>query len=294
MMRVAMRIAVPAGMAMVGLALFVGSPAMAQTAAPLAGGDGPVEVEATYSLEWHQDRRAYVARGDAVIRQGEASLSGDVITAYYRDIGDGETEIFQVTAEGNVVVEDPTSRATGDQAVYDADRGVYVLTGEDLRYESGTDVVTARDSLEYWAADDLAVARGDAVAQGDGQRVEADVLTANFAEGADGAREISVVSAMGNVLITDGPNVASGDEGVYDLRTSVATLDGNVYLSDGENTIRGAYAEMNLDTGMRRVLAGDDGRVQGLLIPGQAPVTPQTLAPQPAPQPSAPEPAAAP
>lgn len=270
-----MRTAILAGVAVLALAAPVGPPAIAQTDAPLAGGDGPVEVEATYSLEWHQDRQAYVARGNAVVRQGEASLSGDVITAYYRDTDNGDTEIFQLTAEGNVVVEDATSRATGDQAVYDADRGIYVLTGEDLRYESAGDVVTARDSLEYWVADDLAVARGDAVAQQEGQRVEADVLTATFAEGADGTREISVVNAVGNVLITDGLNVASGDEGVYDLQTSVATLEGNVYLSDGDNTIRGAYAEMNLDTGMRRVLAGDDGRVQGLLLPGEGPVTPQ-------------------
>ncbi len=269
------RISVPATALAALAVLSLSAPAGAQTGAPLAGGDGPVEVEATFSLEWHQDRQAYVARGDAVVRQGEASLSGDVITAYYRDTGAGETEIFQVTAEGNVVVEDATSRATGDQAVYDADRGIYVLTGENLRYESAGDVVTARDSLEYWAQDDLAVARGDAVAQQEDQRVEADILTATFAEGADGTRAISLVNAVGNVLITDGVNVASGDEGVYDLETSVATLEGNVYLSDGDNTIRGGYAEMNLDTGMRRVLAGDDGRVQGLLIPGQGAVTPQ-------------------
>ena len=267
-----MRTALLAGLVWLILAV---PAAVAQTGTPLAGGDGPVEVDASYSLEWHQDRQAYVARGDAVLRQGESSLSADVITAYYREVGDGDTEIFQLTGEGNVVVEDATSRATGDQVVYDADRGIYVLTGDDLRYESGGDVVTARDSLEYWVEEDLAVARGEAVALRESQQVEADVLTANFAEGADGTRQISLVTALGNVLIIDGPNVASGDEGIYDLQTSIATLEGNVYLNDGENTIRGAYAEMNLDTGMRRVLAGDDGRVQGLLIPGEGVAAPQ-------------------
>lgn len=267
------------------LALGLGQAALAQDAAEgqpaeesqglgaqLGGDDEPIAIDASESLEWMSEEQLYVARGDARMRQGDTEIQADVLTASYRELPDGGTEIYRATAEGNVVITTPTETVTGDHGIYDLDENKFVLTGDDLRLETPTETITARDSLEYWQADQLAIARGDAVAirpneSGGQDRIEADVLTAEFVEGEDGSLVIDVVNAEGNVVITTATDVARGSEGVYDVTEQIATLSGDVRLTRGDNQLNGERAEVDLETGVSRLLAGSDGRVRGLLVP---------------------------
>ena len=53
------------------------------------------------------------------------------------------------------------------------------MTGRDLKLTTPNDVLTARDSLEYWSQKHMAVARGNAVVvTNDGRRLAADTLVA--------------------------------------------------------------------------------------------------------------------
>jgi lipopolysaccharide export system protein LptA len=90
----------------------------------------------------------------------------------------GSTEIFRVEAIGNVVLKHEASTVTGERAVYDIDQGIAVVTGKNLKLTTATDVVTARDSLEWYEARQIAVARGDAVATRAPKTIKADILTA--------------------------------------------------------------------------------------------------------------------
>ncbi|HET8728138.1 MAG TPA: LptA/OstA family protein [Alphaproteobacteria bacterium] len=256
------------------LALLWPGVTMAQSV-DLGGSDQPVEIDAAESLEWHSEEQLYVARGDAVLRQGDTEVRADTLTAHYRELASGDTEIYRVEADGSVVIETPTERAQGDHGVYEVDRDVFVLTGGDLRLDTEDGTITARDSLEYWQGAQRAIARGNAVAvqtaEGGGEnRIEADVLTAELAEGPDGSLEIQVIDATGGVTITTPTDVARGREGVYNLQTDIATLTGDVRLTRGQNQLNGDYAEVNLETGVSRLLArpGEgEGRVRGLLVP---------------------------
>ncbi|WP_366655430.1 LptA/OstA family protein [Fodinicurvata sp. EGI_FJ10296] len=234
--------------------------------------DEPIEVDAAEALEWFEEEQIYVARGDARMRQGDGTIYGDVLTAHYRETEDGETEIYRFVAEGNVVAENPTERATGDRGVYELDDDVFVLTGSEVSYETPIERVTASDRLEYWQSRNLARAIGDAMAvnKEDGNQISADELVAEFGENDNGDRSISVVNAEGNVEIITDTDVAHGDEGVYDLRTGIATLTGNVALTRGDNQLEGDVAEVNMNTGASRLLSsGEEGtgdRVRGLLF----------------------------
>lgn len=245
-----------------------------QSGAALDTGEGlPVAVDAAGAIEWHQDQKAYVARGDAVARRGDLTVAADVLIAYYRDMPQGGTEIWRLAAEGNVRITTPTQEVTGDRAVYDIDRTVAVVTGDGLKLTTPTDVVTARDSLEYWEAERIAVARGDAVALRGDNRVNADVLVGLFEETPAGALDMRRIDAQGNVVITTPTDVARGESGVYDLRTEIATLTGDVDLTRGRNHLHGDSAEVNMKTGVSRLVTLADGgprRVQGLFIPGEA------------------------
>ncbi|UEM22144.1 hypothetical protein JL100_005175 [Skermanella mucosa] len=269
------------------LGVLQGVPARAQGLGGGTGGDGlPIAVDADQAIEWHQEQKAYVARGNAVAKRGDVTIEGDTLVAYYREMPSGGTEIFRLAADGKVHIFSPEQNVYGDRAVYDVDKQVAVVTGSDLRLVTPTDVVTARDSLEYWETQKLAVARGDAVAVREANRVSADVLVGLFAEGAGGALEMTRIDAQGNVVITTPTDVARGREGVYNLKTNIATLTGDVRLTRGDNHLNGQTAEVNMNTGVSRLLSTGNRtgeRVRGLFVPGQQPGGAQPAPGQPAP-----------
>lgn len=264
---------------LLGILLLAAPAAFAQVPGRGSPGDGkslPLSVDADRSIEWHQEQKAYVARGNAVATRGDMTVSSDVLIAYYREIPSGGTEIWRLAAEGGVVLSTPTQKVEGDRAVYDVDRQVMVVTGDGLKLTTPTDVVTARDSLEYWADRRLAVARGDAVAVRDRNKVSADLLVGQFEEDASGSLRMRRIDAQGNVVVTTPTDVARGERGVYDLVTEVATLTGGVKLTRGKNQLNGDAAEVNMKTGVSRLVntGGGPARVRGLFVPGDQPGAP--------------------
>lgn len=251
---------------------------------PAKGSPLPIDVNADQAIEWHQNEKAYVARGNASATRGDTTVYADVLTAFYRDVPHGGTEIFRLAADGHVRIKSPTDEAFGDRGIYDIDRKVAVLTGDHLKLVTQTDIVTARDDLEYWDERKLAVARGDAVAVriANQNRIRADVLIGEFQDNPQGQLVMNRMDARGNVVVTTQTDIARGDQGVYDLATDIAVLTGDVKITRGQNQINGAVAEVNMKTGISRMLTAPGAahtRVHGLFVPGQKAGTPQA-APQ--------------
>ena len=97
----------------------------AQTS-PAFSGDNkePVEISADKTLEWRQKDKQYIADGNVEAKQGEVSILTDKLIADYRDDNEGgNVEIWQLTAEKNVILKNTDSTATGDKAVYNVDTG---------------------------------------------------------------------------------------------------------------------------------------------------------------------------
>lgn len=250
---------------------FGAAPAFAQALPGMAAGKLPVEVNADQAIEWHQDTRAYVARGNASAKRGESTVFADVLTAYYREVPGKGNEVFQLVADGAVRVVSPTQQVFGDHGVYDVDKQIAVVTGKALKLITTRDVVTARDSLEYYEARELTVARGDAVAVRGTDRLRADVLIGQLKKMPDGSTQMERIDGAGSVVVTTATDVALSDKMVYSIADNVAVLIGNVKITRGDNQLNGEAAEMNMTTKINRVIAGPAaGRVSGLLIPGQS------------------------
>lgn len=199
-------------------------------------------------------------------------------------MGDESTEVYRIVADGHVRIVTSTEKIWGDHAVYDVDQALAVMTGKDLKLETKQDVVTARDSLEWYDKKQLAVARGDAVAVREGKRLRGDVLTAEVVKTKQDASHISRIDAQGNVLVSSQDQIARGDSGVYNVDTGMATLAGRVTLTRAENELRGQYAVVDLNNNVSRLLSappsakltGDSPpRVQGLLVPEKKPAKPK-------------------
>jgi len=255
-------------LAVAGLVIVLAwTPAVAQRLG-LPGQDRglPLEIHADNGIEWQQAAQAYIARGNARAAQGNVVVHADMLVAYYRKGAQGGTEIWRIDADGKVRITAPDQEARGDKAVYDVDNGVLVLTGA-VRLDTPTERITARDSLEYWDKRNLAVARGDAVAVRGTNRLRADVMTAHFDRGSSEKATLKRIDAFDNVVITSPTEIVRGNRGVYNAETAIAVLNGNVRITRGESQLNGGRAEVNLNTGVSRLLAVDGERVRGYFVP---------------------------
>lgn len=255
-------------------------------------GQGPVEVLADGAIEWRRDDQVVIARGNARATRDGTTVFADRLIARYRPRAGAEAraaegapfggaaEVWRLEAEGNVRIVAGNDRAQADRAIYDLDRRVLVLTGRALSLTNGTDTVTARDTLEYWSATRMAVARGQAVVTAPDRKLEADTIAAWFAEretatpaqtvrgtAVPGAGRLERAEAWGDVRIITETEVVRGDRGVYLPAEGVARLFGAVRITRGQNQLNGAVAEVNLRTGVSRLLPAPGGRVAGMLVP---------------------------
>ena len=95
-----------------------------------------------------------------------------------------------------------------------------------------------------------------------------------------GAQNIRRIEAHGGVTVITKDQNASGDLGVYDLKSKTITLSGNVVVSQGQNVIHGERVVVDTTTGYARVESGSSnggagagapgpGRVRALIQPGK-------------------------
>ena len=232
------------------------------------GGDVPIEVTAEQGIEWQQDNEVFVARGNARALRGEVEVLSEELRAYYRKNAQGESEIWRLDALGNVRIVSNSETAYGDRAIYNADQKVLVIDGEKPRLVSGADTLTATQQLEYWEVKRFAVARGNAVATREDKQVRADVLVAHMKLDANGDTRVYRVDAYDNVRIRTKQETASGDRGVYNVESGIATLTGQVTLVRDDNELRGCKAEVNLNSGISRLFpCPGASRVQGTFTP---------------------------
>lgn len=275
--------------------------ALAQLAGAQASGR-PIHIEADNGIEWQQAHSVYVARGNASATRGNATVTADILYAYYRPVGQGadhpagpaakdaqrtqnplqggsSTEIYRIEAQGHVRFTNGDQQAFGDHAVYDVDQAVMVLTGNGLRIVTPGETITARDSLEWYDKKQIAVARGDALVVRGDRRMRADIATADVEKQGDQPAQITRINGYGNVLISAPGQIAHGDKGVYNVGPQVATLIGHVRLTKGDNELHGEYGVVDLKNNVSEILAappnqiatGPTPRVEGLLVPNHKP-----------------------
>ena len=76
------------------------------------------------------------------------------------------------------------------------------------------------------------------------------------APGPAGSQSISKLEFKGGVTVTQKDQTATGDSGVFDMRTNTITLVGNVTVSQGANIMRGERLTVDLTSGVSRVESG--------------------------------------
>lgn len=306
------------GTAAAALAALLPLPAAAQPIDLSSG--GPVQVTARGQFEWRQNEQEVIATVDCRAVRGDVTVLSDKMIAYYRkkgtgpggsaglaapqppqpagvgdaasDAENGDNEVYRLVAEGHVRILTPTDEAVGDKAVYDMDQAVLVMTGRHLRLTTPQDVLTARDSMEYWSQRRMSVGRGNAVVvTSDGRRLAADVLVGYTyppdqqpqtgaakapTPAAPGKQtdpllassgKLKEVDAFGHVEVRTQVDIVRGDRGVYVPETGIARIVGHVRITHGENQMNGPAADVNMRTGIAHIISAPGRRVEGLIMP---------------------------
>jgi lipopolysaccharide export system protein LptA len=115
-----------------------------------------------------------------------------------------------------------------------------------------------------------------------------------------GGGNIRYMEAIGQVIVVQKDQTATGEKAVYDMKTNSVTLSaaagGFVVVTQGLNVARGPRLVVHLDTGVSHFEGGPGGRIETIIVPGNkggdakaAPATDAKAAPGPA-QPPKPKP----
>lgn len=150
---------------------------------------------------------------------------------------------------------------------------------EPVHIESATLEVRDKDKMATFSGD-VRVKQGDT-----GMRSKTLVVFYEGGESANGAKsmpaaqpgpggeqKIKRLEARGAVVVTQKEQTATGDLGIFDMKTNTVTLTGNVMMTQGKNVLRGDRLVVDLTSGVSRVESGKNGtgRVQGLFLPGSS------------------------
>ena len=231
------------------------------------GGEDPLDLTAENGLVWYRDENKVVANGNARAIRSGVELRADTLTAHYREGPNGDGNQFhRLFADGNVQIISKDEKVFGDRGEYKIDTQNFVLVGENLRIESDQGIITARDQLEYWEAKQQFVARGDATITKENQQIKADVLLALIGTDQRGKHEIHQVNVWGNVYISTVSEIVRAGKGVYNVRNGIVKLQENVKITRGKSQLNGNEAEVDLNTGISRLMGGK-GRIRGLIRP---------------------------
>jgi lipopolysaccharide export system protein LptA len=87
--------------------------------------------------------------------------------------------------------------------------------------------------------------------------------------GPGGNQKIKKLEARGGVIVTQKEQTATGELGIFDMKSNTVTLKGNVVMTQGKNVLRGDTLIVDLTSGVSRVESAKNGRgrVQGLFLP---------------------------
>ena len=78
--------------------------------------------------------------------------------------------------------------------------------------------------------------------------------------GPGGQQKIKKLEARGGVVVTQKEQTATGELGLFDMKTNTVTLTGNVVMTQGQNVLRGDRLIVDLTTSVSRVESGKDGQ----------------------------------
>jgi lipopolysaccharide export system protein LptA len=172
-----------------------------------------------------------------------------------------------------VVAADAGAQSGATGTVPNALQGFSQNRNQPVQIEAASLEVRDKDKVATFSGN-VKVVQGDTIMRSkslvvyyDGQGGGATMKAAS--PGPGGKQQISRLEARGGVSVTQKENTATGDIGLFDMKSNTVTLQGNVVVSQGANVMRGDRLVVDLTTGVSRVDAGKSHGPVRMLIQQQ-------------------------
>ena len=240
----------------------------------LNNNDKPIEIFAEEGIEWHKNKNKYVAVGNAKATSGSMTLQSDIIEAFYEEKNSSDMNIKEVRAKKNVIIEDNKMKIVGGEyAEYNISKDYFLIKGKKIMLTSESNTLKSNEKLEYWRSKKIAIATGKAEAKKDKEFIVlADKLVWYLKESKK-KTEVKKILGFDNVSIKTNNEVAFSDKAIYNNDTEICKLFGNVKLQRGESFLIGEYAEVDLKSGISKLLPAprknmNDNKVKALINKG--------------------------
>lgn len=131
-----------------------------------------------------------------------------------------------------------------------------------MKADTKAPVEVSADALSVNQSTGIASFSGNVVIGQGEMRLSAGSVQVEYAPG--GNQRIRRLRAQGGVTLVSGPDAAEARDAVYDVESGNVTLTGDVLLSQGGNVMSGQKMLVNLASGTASV----EGRVRTILQPG--------------------------
>ena len=234
----------------------------------------PIEIFADDGIEWHKNKSKYVALGNAKALSGTLSLESDRIEAYYKEEDSSNMNITEVRAKKNVIVQDKKMKITGGEyAEYKILKDYFLINGKNIILTSEKNTLKSNKKLEYWRSKNIAIATGRAEAKKDNEFVVLADKLVWYLQERNQKTTVKKLLGFNNVSIKTNNEVAFSDKAIYNNETEICKLYGNVKLQRGESFLIGEYAEVDLRSGISKLLPApgtklNENRVRALIDKG--------------------------
>jgi lipopolysaccharide export system protein LptA len=124
-------------------------------------------------------------------------------------------------------------------------------------HNSDAPVDVSADRIEVQDRADRAIFAGNVKVRQAELTLDTERLTVAYSSG--GGVQIRRLDAAGGVVVTSPSEKASGEFGIYDLDRKLITLIGNVRLTRGPNQVAGSRLVIDLDSGRAVIDGGPPG-----------------------------------
>ena len=224
-----------------------------------------LEIEASDFLEWNQENKSYIAKGDAIVTQGEHTIKADKIIAFYES--EENRDITRIQAAGSVKFSNVSGYGYSDSLIYEMNTQTVTLNGNENYFESEEFIAQSSNQIQFNEINGILNLQDDAmISISQAKKIEAQWLEIELSD--DG--KLTTINAEGDVKLTEeAGRIAYSSSAFYEAKNGNMTLSDSVEILDGNNQLRGDKAIINMETGYSKILAGSENeRVTGKLILG--------------------------
>ena len=155
--------------------------------------------------------------------------------------------------------------------------GALAETKQKPRIEKNQPIQIVSDRLDAYNEKRMIVFSGNAVATQGARTIRADRLTFYYKESSktagrstaevEGTGNLERVEAKGNVTITEGDRVVTGEDAVFEQDIQMITMTGSAVLREGANIVRGDRVVVFLDENRGVVESLENKRVTATIYP---------------------------